>query len=49
MPPADTNSDYESADPKSESCYLMQEEELEALNWEISIFENLVYKLAKEM
>ena len=48
MPPADTNSDYESADPKSESCYLMQEE-LEALNWEISIFENLVYKLAKEM
>ena len=30
MPPADTNSDYESADPKSESCYLMQEEELEA-------------------
>lgn len=49
MPQTETNSDYESTDPKSESCYLMQEEELEALNWEISIFENLIYKLAKEM
>lgn len=33
----------------SGSCYYIDEEEWDALNWENSIFENLIYKLAREM
>lgn len=54
MAQVETNSDYDSSDNRtgaggSGSCYYIEEEEWDALNWENSIFENLIYKLAKEM
>ncbi|KAL6449620.1 hypothetical protein SBY92_004537 [Candida maltosa Xu316] len=49
-PPVETNSDYEGfSDSTNDAYYCIPEEELDAIQWENSIFENLIYKLAKEM
>ncbi|RCK63879.1 hypothetical protein Cantr_10504 [Candida viswanathii] len=55
MPPAETNSDYDCSDSKSGgagasgSCYYIEEEVWDALNWENAIYESLIYKLSREM